>query len=135
VSRRIKSEYRRALEFAVLLACLGTAFAVVSLVRRHQTRAAIFAAAGLLPLVMAGIARPIWLEFFRLWMKLAEAMGWVMTRVLLSVFYFLVLTPLGWARRWTGRPTLDTAWGDGKPSYWVEKEPVDRSIERYMKRY
>ena len=133
--RRQKSEYRRAVEFAGLLACIGMAFAVVSLVRHHGARAAIFAGAGLAALVLAGLARPVWLAFFRLWMKLAEAMGWVMTRVILSLFYFLVLTPVGWARRLMGKATLDTVWRDGKSSYWVKKEPVEPSIERYMKRY
>jgi len=135
VSRRQKSEYRRAVEFAVLLAGLSMVFAVVSLVRHHGTRAAMLAGAGLSVLAFATLARPIWLAIFRLWMKLAEAMGWVMTRLVLSVFYFLVLTPVGWARSWTGKPTLDTAWRDGKSSYWVEKEPVEPTVERYMKRY
>jgi len=122
-------------EFAVVLACIGIAFSIVSLVRHHGERAAFFGGAGLFAVVLAALARPIWVAFFRLWMKLAEAMGWVMTRVILSVFYFLVLTPVGWARRLMGKATLDTVWRDGQSSYWIEKEPVEPSIERYMKRY
>jgi len=135
VTRRKKSEYRRALEFALVLAFLGVGFAVAAMVRQHVWRAAIFAGTGLSALTLARFARPIWVAIFRLWMKLAEAMGWVMTRVILSLFYFSILTPVGWARRMMGHPTLDTAWRDGKASYWVEKEPVEPSIERYMKRY
>src|SRR5262245_47818488 len=133
--RRTKSEYRRALEFAVILAVLGVAFAGVSLLRHHGTRAAVFAGSGLGALAVAVIARPLWLAFFRLWMKLAEAMGWVMTRVILSLFYYLILTPFGWARRLTGNATLDTVWRDGKASYWIDKEQVEPSVERYTKRY
>ncbi len=135
MARHKKSEYRRALEFAAILACLGMVFAAVALLRDHGARAAIFAGVGLGTLALALVARPVWMAFFRLWMKLAEGMGWVMTRVILSLFYYLILTPVGWARRLTGNPTLDTAWRDGKPSYWVEKESVEASIERYAKRY
>jgi hypothetical protein len=135
MARRTKSEYRRALEFAVILACLGVVFAGVSLLKHHGARAAIFAASGLGALGLAVVARPVWLAFFRLWMKLAEAMGWVMTRVILSLFYYLILTPFGWARRLMGNPTLDTVWRDGKASYWIDKEEVESSIERYTKRY
>lgn len=135
MARRKKSEYRRALEFAVILAILGVAFAALSLLRHHGSRAAIFAGAGLGALALALVARPVWLAFFRVWMKLAEGMGWVMTRVILSLFYYVILTPFGWARRLSGNPTLDTAWRDGKSSYWIDKEPVEASIERYMKRY
>ena len=84
---------------------------------------------------MALVARPVWLAFFRLWMKLAEGMGWVMTRVVLSVFYFLVLTPFGLGRRLMGKPTLDTAWPARTSSHWIDMEPAERSIERYKKRY
>jgi hypothetical protein len=130
-----KTEYRRALEFAAILAGAGVIFAGLSLWRGHGSRAAIFAGAGLGSLALALAVRPLWLAFFRLWMKLAEGMGWVMTRVLLTLFYFLVLTPFGLVRRLMGRPTLDTTWRTGKGSYWVDKEPVPSTIERYMKRY
>jgi hypothetical protein len=135
MARRQKSEERKALEFAAILACAGLAFAAVALLKHHGARAATYAGAGIGVLAVAVIVRPLWLRFFRLWMKLAEGMGWVMTRVLLSVFYYAILTPFGWARRLSGNPTLDTAWRDGKTSYWIDKEPVERSIERYMKRY
>ena len=135
MARRAKSEYRRALEFAVILACLGVVFSAVALLKHHGARAAIFAGAGLGALGLAVVARSVWLVFFRLWMKLAEGMGWVMTRVILSLFYYLILTPFGWVRRLTGNPTLDTVWRDGKASYWIGKEQVERSIERYTKRY
>lgn len=133
--RRKKSEYRKALEFAVLLAVAGAAFAGLSLWRHHPARAAIYGGAGLLALVLAAVARPFWVRCFRLWMTLAEAMGWVTTRIVLTIFYYVLLTPLGRFRRWSGRPTLDTAWRDGRASYWIDKEPVEVSVERYEKRY
>ena len=135
MARRKKSEYRRAVEFAGILAGLGGISAAVALFRGHGTRAAVFLGLGLGALALALAARPVWLGFFRLWMKLAEGMGWVMTRLILSLFYFVILTPFGWARRLTGNPTLDTAWRDGKASYWIDKEPIEPSLERYAKRY
>jgi hypothetical protein len=68
-------------------------------------------------------------------MKMAEGMGWVMTRVILTLFYFLILTPFGIVMRLLGQPTLDTAWHDGKTTYWVDKAPVEASLDRYAKRY
>ena len=133
--RRKKTEFRQALEFAVILAVVGVAFASLSLWRHHPSRAAVFAGLGLGALVLALIARPVWIRLFRLWMKLAEGMGWVMTRVLLSIFYFAVLTPFGLVRRLTGNPTLDTSWTERKTSYWIDKEPAEATVDRYAKRY
>jgi hypothetical protein len=135
MARRKKSESRQSLEFAVILAVLGVVFATVSLLRHHGTRAAVFAGAGLGALVLALVARPVWLFLFRAWMKLAEGMGWVMTRVILSLFYVFILTPFGLIRRLTGNPTLDTSWRDSKRSYWIDKEAVAPSLDRYTKRF
>lgn len=135
MARRKKSEYRLALEFAAILAGLCVVFAAVSLYRHHGTRAAVLAGGGLAALTLALVARPVWLAFFRLWMKLAEGMGWVMTRVILTLFYFLILTPFGWVRHLSGNPTLDTVWRDGKASYWIDREPVEASLDRYAKRF
>jgi hypothetical protein len=58
-----------------------------------------------------------------------------MTRVLLTVFFFVFITPFGIVMRLFKQPTLDTAWHDGKATYWIEKEPVEPTLERYAKRY
>src|SRR5258706_8816710 len=123
--RRKKSESRQALEFAAILALLGAAAAGLALWRGHGARAAVFAALGLAALGLAAVARPLWLRLFRAWMKLAEGMGWVMTRVLLTVFFFGILTPVGLVLRMFGKSTLDTAWKDGRATYWIDKEPVE----------
>lgn len=133
--RRKKSEQRLALEFAFVLAGLGAGAAGIALWRHHQARAWVIGSIGIAAPVLALLAQPVWLAFFRLWMKLAEGMGWVMTRVILTLFFLLVLTPVGLVRRAMGRPTLDTQWKDGKTSYWIPKETVEPSIERYAKRY
>ena len=133
--RKQKSEYRKSLEFAAILALAGLVFGGISWWRGHGGRAAIFAGVGVGALVVAVAVRPLWLAFFRLWMKLAEGMGWVMTRVILSVFYYLVLTPFGLVRRVMGEPPLDTAWRDGKTTYWIDKEAVEATVERYGKRF
>lgn len=135
MARGRKSEERLALEFALILAGLGGAAAGIALWRHHATRAWVFGSIGVAAPALALLVKPVWLKLFRLWMKMAEGMGWVMTRVILTLFFLFVLTPLGLARRWMGRPTLDTCWKDGKTSYWIPKEPVEPSIERYAKRY
>jgi hypothetical protein len=133
--RRKKTEERRALEFAWMLAGLGLAAAAFATWRHHPVRAAYAGAGGAAALAIAFLARRAWLAVFRAWMKLAEGLAWVSTRVILTIFYFVILTPFALVRRIAGKPTLDTAWHDGKTTYWVPRDPVDPSIERYSKRY
>lgn len=66
---------------------------------RFGNVATLFLALGGL-LVALGASKPAWLELpRRLWMRLAEGIGGVMTIVILSLVFFLVVTPIGlWKR-------------------------------------
>jgi Saxitoxin biosynthesis operon protein SxtJ len=98
-----RSPLARALRFG--LGCL-IAFALVGfwLYRRkhHPLAGAIVASTGGALLVL-GVAAPSALLALRgLWMKLAGAIGWVNSRILLGVFFFLVVTPIALFRRMRG---------------------------------
>ena len=56
----------------------------------------------------------------RVWMQVADALGWFNTRVLLGLVYFLVMTPTGIVMRLLGRDPLDRRLGD-RSSYWVAR--------------
>lgn len=63
----------------------------------YQVREIYFGALGLglLSLVSAALARKIvWA-----WFKLSEGMGWFMSRVLLSLVFFLALTPIAFVQK------------------------------------
>lgn len=77
---------------------------------------AAFLAAGLLfPRVLAPIERG--------WMKFAEALSTVMTVVILTVTFFLVITPIGLLRRALGNDSLGMKFGRKSASYWVPVPP------------
>ena len=49
-------------------------------------------------LVAPGLLKP----FCRIWMKIGETLGWINSRILLSVVYYLVILPIGLIRRVAG---------------------------------
>jgi hypothetical protein len=53
----------------------------------------------------------------RLWMKLAEALSFVMTRVILGLVFFLMVTPIGLLRRMLGGDPLHRRARPAE-SYW-----------------
>lgn len=71
-----------------------------------------------LGLVAPGSLHP----FHRVWMKVADTLGWVNTRLLLGLVYYLVMTPIGLLMRLVGKDPLDRRLKD-RPTYWVEKTP------------
>ena len=65
----------------------------------------------------------------KLWMQFAGLLGWVNTRVLLSLFFFIVLTPVGLVMRLFGKDLLARRWSKERATYWERREgpPADRS--------
>ena len=85
-------------------------------------------------LVLAGALIPARLRAAYLgWMAVALAIGWVMSRVLLTVVFALVLTPLGLLARLTGKRFLALRPDPTASSYWVRRER--RAGGRYERMY
>lgn len=133
--RKKPDESKQARHFGLMLLPILLGLAALAWWRGHARAATVLAALSVAPPVLALAATPLWLRFFRLWMKLAEGMSWVMTRVILSVFYFVMMTPIGVAMRLFRRDPLDLAWSRRKSSYWIDKAPVETTLERYEKQF
>ncbi len=68
------------------------------------------------------------------WMKLSKALGIVMTYMLLTLAFYLVLTPIGLLMRLLGKRPMELSFADPDPSNWtaVEKKGIyDRSDKPY----
>jgi len=72
----------------------------------------------LLGLAFPRLLRPV----EKAWMAVARAIGVVMTHVILTLFYYLVITPFGIAMRIAGRDPLKLKAAPARESFW---EPVD----------
>lgn len=76
------------------------------------------------------IAAPRLAPVYRGWMRFGEALAWVNTRVLLTLVFFLVVTPIGLVMRLFRRSPMATRPRD---SYWTDVEPHsygDRHVEK-----
>lgn len=75
------------------------------------------------PLVVLGAVVPKWLRLvYQGWMFLAVIMGFVVTRIILVVFFFLVITPVALWFRLIGRDALHRKFDREAKTYWLEKE-------------
>ena len=77
-------------------------------------------------LILFGVIAPRFLVTPRkLWMKLAEGMAYVSSRIILGVVFFLVLTPIGLVKRATGWDPLERRSGS-RDSFWRAYPVRDR---------
>jgi hypothetical protein len=116
---------------------VGGAFAVLGLLSWWRGHAILPMVLGTLALglVVPGLVVPRALgPVQRGWMRAAMVIGEFNSRVILGLFYYLVMAPVGLVRRLFGDP-LNRALGDRATSVWVkrERQPVDR--ERYERQF
>ncbi|MFH1690366.1 MAG: SxtJ family membrane protein [Candidatus Eisenbacteria bacterium] len=71
----------------------------------------------------------------RAWMTLAFILGWVMTRVLLVIVFYVGVTPIAVIARLTGKRFLDLRFEPDRKSYWEKRTPPDRGKERYESQF
>jgi hypothetical protein len=72
--------------------------------------------------------------FPKIFKQITDAVGKLIVSVLLSVIYFIVVTPIGTVMRIFGKDTLDKNIDKEKDSYWVKKDP-ENDISAYEKQY
>lgn len=73
--------------------------------------------------LLLGLALPkVLTPFFKVWMGLAFTLGWIMTRVILTILFFLVFTPIGLILKIMGKDILDLKYDKSPKSYWIKRE-------------
>ena len=87
-------------------------------------------------LIFLGLLLPIILKpVYWLWTVLSIVLGWIMTRVILSLLFYLVITPIGSISRFFGNKFLDLQWDRSKASYWNYRDKRQKSIEEYEQQF
>lgn len=121
------STRRKSLEFGLTV---GIAFiALTAMLFRLGNEAYPYTLGVGIALILAGLASPRLLgPVQRLWMGASTAVGWVMTRVVLSAVFFGVITPIGLALRLFGKKLLDVEIDKSAATYWRGRE--DAAFDR-----
>ncbi|MBU0504083.1 MAG: SxtJ family membrane protein [Candidatus Omnitrophota bacterium] len=73
--------------------------------------------------LVLGVAIPGSLkQVYIIWMKLAFVLGWINTRIILALMFYLVFTPIGLVMKLFGKDLLDRKIEKNKESYWKKRE-------------
>lgn len=94
-----------------------------------------FSAAGIF-LILAGLFYPAMLKpINKAWMVLALILGWFMTRVILSILFYFVLTPTGFIAKISGKKFLDLKFDKKNKSYWEKRELKEKKQIDYERQF
>lgn len=75
------------------------------------------------------------LPFHKAWMALAVTLGFFMTRVILSILFFLVFTPMSMIAKLVGKDFLDLKPDEKHGSYWHYREKKEYEPEDTEKQF
>ena len=86
---------------------------------------------GLLFLALPGPMRPVHAG----WLKVAHAIGRTITTIILTLAYYLVITPSAWLKRLFGGKPLPVKPDPDASTYWVKRDEPVQPKERFHKRF
>ena len=132
--KQLKTGARELRKFGLLV---GGVFAALGLVLwlRHRPSCPYFLAAGAL-LIGFGLVAPRALKYVYIaWMFLAIVLGFVVSNVLLVLFFFVVMTPIGLVARAVGKDFLSLKLQRAAPTYWIPRERKTKSPSEYERQF
>ncbi|NNF03049.1 MAG: hypothetical protein HKN17_01175 [Rhodothermales bacterium] len=83
------------------------------------TTALVVSAVGAGIAVVGRVAPVLLRPVYRIWMMLAVVLGFIMTRVILSVVFYGIVTPIGLVMRLAGRDPLPKHPDRSMETYWI----------------
>jgi hypothetical protein len=94
-----------------------------------------FSIIGGLFVILAFVAIPMLRPFHKLWMMLALAMGFVMSRVILTILYYLILTPIGLLAKIVGKKFMPLGFDKNAATYWEKRENTAKQQIDYERQF
>lgn len=122
----IKSTKKELREFGLLVGGILVAIALFGLWKARPWAPPVLGIGAALAAIGAFMPRLL-LPAQKAWMALALVLGAVMSRVILTLLYYLVLTPVALFARAIGKRFLDTRFRNGSESYWEHRDQEGQS--------
>jgi len=132
--KKIKSDKKQLREFGLLVGGILLLLGGVAL-WRHKGIYPYFLSIGSILFVLGAVFPAPLKPFQKTWMAFSLVLGFFMSRIILTVLFYFILTPLGLIRRMTGADILDEKIDRSKNSYWKQRENVVKDSKSYENQY
>lgn len=110
-------------KFAAVISAVLIALAALIFYLKRDPITTLWITGFTIALILAAILVPHYLRFLYIfWMGLAFLLGGIVSRIILTLFYYLILTPIGWLLRALGKNPVPRDFKTSAASYWVTKK-------------
>ena len=126
-----KREWRK---FGIALGIILAVIATILLIKDKSTY--LYFYGGGLFSVLAALVVPIIVKpVFILFLYIGHGLGFVMTRLILGILFYLVITPIGLIARLFGKQFLSVGFSRGESGYWIETAGMGDEKESYENQF
>lgn len=132
--KNIKSEKSDMRKFGI---AIGVILLVIAgfLFWKEKESYQIFLTVGTILFVLGILVPAVLKPIYWIWMIFATILGWIMTRVILSLLFYIIITPIGLILRFFGKQFLELKWDKSKESYWNYRTIKHLKMEDYEKQF
>lgn len=132
--RQLKTGASELRKFGLTVGGVFAAFGLLFLLR-HKARYPYFLWPGV-ALMLAGVVVPRLLKYIYIaWMSVAFVLGFVVAHIILTLFFFLVMTPIGLVARLSGKDFLSLKLDRSAKTYWLPRETKPKSAQDYERQF
>jgi hypothetical protein len=121
-------------KFAIIMFVALTIIGTILLLKNNDTYIWFYSSGivlFLLSIFATNLIKPVYIT----WMKFAFILGWLNTRLILSIMFYLVFSPIGLLMRLFGVDMLDRKIEKNKESYWKNKDKKEFKPGDYERQF
>lgn len=119
----------------VMSAALGVLGVLIFFFGSVRERGYWLLGAALLFLIVQAALPTLLKPLYMVWMLLSLLLGWLMSRLLLTLVFFLVIFPISVIMRFLGKDLLNLKLDRQRESYWIKRTHSIEAPERYERMF
>ena len=133
--RNIKSETSDLKKFGLLIGAILFLGSLYLLWKQQHTYAVVGFILGIVFAALAFVWPVVLRPLQKVWMAMAVVMGFVMSRIIVAVIFYGMVTPIGLAGRLAGKKFLDLKMDKAAASYWIGRDQAKTEKSDYERQF
>ncbi|MCX5705615.1 MAG: SxtJ family membrane protein [Candidatus Omnitrophica bacterium] len=131
---KLKLDKKSLRSFGITMSLALSVIAIVVFLKRYNSNFALQVASGFF--LALAVSAPVLLKpLYIIWMKFAFILGWVNTRIILCILFYLFFTPISIGIKIFKIDLLDRSIEKDKDSYWKPKEKTPFNPLNYERQF